>query len=606
MVSKYKPFMIKDFRSGQVNAREPWLIPEDAFVEITNGFIKNGVLQKRLGYAFFGSMVHFVPTEVVSDTGQSASHTLANIPARADKAGSVVISDDSGPPKVLTDDGLGGFTGDDNGSTIDYETGVIAIEWDAVPTSPINVAYSYIPGLPIMDIAPYFTTAGSSTLLAFDTKRVAKWDPVNAEFDDIAISPITSLPADRFTGSDSDYFHSTNWNGIMYFTNNINQLDSYNGSTLAEVIVNLGAGNIDFTCLLVFAYKDHLITFRTTEGGTLHGQRARWATAGSVDFTNDGFVDAPTSDLITGGAFLGDELVMFFERSIWILQFSQDVNLPFKWEKIDSFNGISATNSVVPFPSQIDAVSPTKIISTNGLNTRIENLKLPDVVQTFNQEAFDRIYSIFLDELDLELISYPAIESEFNDNMIVHNKFNDAWSQFNIGFHSFGKWIVDEDLAWDDFNEEIWDELEQTWDADTTQAGFPIVLAGEASGGTVFKLNDTGADNAQPISFLARTKRLNPYIDEGFSARLGWVDFLFTVDVSTTIDVTLFLDEDASPYKTVTITFEGAPGIKVWKRVYSGVISDFHEIELTNNAVAETPLIHAIVPYFLPVEGKLG
>lgn len=589
--------MIKDFRSGQVNAREPWLIPEDAFVTLINGFIKNGILQKRLGYNLLGCMVHLVEDESVPDTTQSATHTLANIPARAGKAGSVVITDSSGTPKVLTDDGSGNFTGDDNGSTINYTTGLINIEWDVVPTGPITVDYSYIPGEPIMGIAPHYSSSGSATLLAFDTKRVAEWDPVNSEFDDIT-------KTDRFSGTNLKYFHVTNWNGIMYFTNNNNPLDSYDGTNLSIVTVDLGVSPITFTCLLVFAYKDHLVTLRTTEDGTLHGQRARWATAGSTDFTNDGFVDAPTSDLITGAAFLGDELVVFFERSIWILRFTQDVNLVFRWQRIDAFSGVIATNSIVSFPRQIDAVSSTKIISTNGLNARVENLKIPDIVQTFNQEGFDFIYAIFLDELDLLLISYPSIESELNDNTIVRNKFNDSWSQYNIGFHVFGKWIVDKDLAWDDYTTEFWDEMEQIWDDDTTQAGFPIVLAGASTGGEIFKLNDTGADNGESISFLALSKRLNPYIDEGFRARLGWVDFLLTSDPNTTLDVTLFLDEDLTSYKTETITFTAAAGTKVWKRVYSGATSEFHSIELSNDAIGETPLIHAIIPYFRPVEGK--
>lgn len=595
MVSKYKPFIIKDFRSGQVNAREPWLIPEDAFVSIINGFIKNGILQKRLGYSLLGDVGNFIPTENVTDTSQAGTHTLANIPVQP---GSIVMTDSSGPSQVITDDGNGVLLGDGVG-TINYDNGEMGFTWTVTPNSPINVAYNYIPGLPIMGIFPHYTSSGSATLLAFDTKRVFEWDPVDARFDDITL-------LDTFNGSISNYFHVTNWNGTMYFTNNVDQLYSYNGSILAPVVVNLGAGAITFTSLLVFAYKDHLVTLRPTEAGTLHGQRARWATAGSTDFTNDGFVDAPTSDLITGAAFLGDELIVYFERSIWVLKFTQDVNLVFRWQRIDAFSGVIATNSVVSFPRQIDAVSSTKIISTNGLNATVENLKIPDIVQTFNQEGFNLIYSIFLDELDLHLISYPAIESEINDNMIVRNKFNNSWSQFDIGFHVFGKWIVDKDLAWDDYTTEFWDEMEQIWDDDTTQAGFPIVLGGASSGGSVFKLNDTGADDDESISFLARTKRLNPYIDEGFKARLGWVDFLLTSDPTTTLDVTLFLDEDDVPYRTETITFSEAEGIKVWKRVYSGVISEFHSIELSNDAIGQTPLIHAIIPYFRPIEGKLN
>lgn len=38
--------------------REPWLLPQDAFVTLRNCHLKNGVLQKRKGYSFFAQICH--------------------------------------------------------------------------------------------------------------------------------------------------------------------------------------------------------------------------------------------------------------------------------------------------------------------------------------------------------------------------------------------------------------------------------------------------------------------------------------------------------------------------------------------------------------------
>lgn len=598
MVAKYKPFPIRDFRSGQVTNKEPWLIPEDAFPSITNGFIRNGVLQKRLGHSQFAEMVHFVNDEAVADTTNPVQGTLSNIPVRALKAGSVIFTDSTGTPQVMTDDGDGGFTGDGTG-TINYTTGVYSLTWDAGPTGPITVDYSFVPGNAIMGIANHTPAAGGSNLLVFDTLRVAKWNVSTSVLDDIP-------QADRFSGTNIQFFHWANWAGILYFTNNNDVLDSYDGSSLSTVTVDLGAGAIAFTCLLVFAYKDHLICFRTTEAGTLKAQRARWATAFGTDFTNDGFVDAPTSEFIKGGAFLGDDLVIFFERSIWLLKHTQDTNLPFRWEKIDSFLGSFATHSVLSFSEEVDAISPSKVISTDGLSARVKNFAIPEIVQDFDQSqnSFDLIYAIFLEELDLQFTSYPNANSTLNDRILVYNRLNRTWSIFNIGFHSFGAWTVDSDLTWDTFGEATWDQTEQIWNANTGQAGFPVTLGG-SDGGVLFKLNDTSADNGASFEFSATTKKLNPYIDNGFKARLGWVDFLVDTDAAVTLDIALFIDENPAAYKTDTLTFSGDGG-KVWLRVYSGAIGEFHQIKLSKDASGQTPMIHAIVPYFLPVEGKFG
>ncbi len=91
------------------------------------------------------------------------------------------------------------------------------------------------------------------------------------------------------------------------------------------------------------------------------------------------------------------------------------------------------------------------------------------------------------------------------------------------------------------------------------------------------------------------------------------------------LDIELYLDQTTTPYKTETITFDDdtpADGEKVWKRVYSGEVGDFHQIglqktgigELTWNeiedtwnditeswdVVGQTPIIHAMIPYFAP------
>ncbi len=601
MVVGYEAFPISDFKSGQVNVREPWLVPEDAFESLQNGFIKNGVLQKRLGYSQWAEMAHFVSAENIADTSQSASHTLSNLPVRSGVVGTVVITDSGGGPQTLTDDGEGGFTGDGTTSTINYTTGAIALEWDAVPTGAVQVSYSFVDGNAIMGIANHITPVGGSNLLVFDTQRVAKWDVLTSGLNDIP-------KADRFSGSTSQFFHWANWAGTLYFTNNSDVIDSYNGTSLSKPTVNLGAGNITLTCLLVFAYKDHLVCFRTTEDGTLHAQRARWATAGGIDFTNDGFVDAPTSEFINGGAFLNDELVIFFEKSIWLFKHTQNVDLPFRWEKIDSFSGSLAKHSILSFSNEVSAVSASNVISTDGLSARVENLKVPDAVQDFDQENFDLIYSIFLEELDLQFISYPNANSTTNDRMLVRNRVNNTWSIFTIGFHSLGGWTVDADLTWDGFGETTWDEVEPTWDANTGQAGFPVTLAGTTAG-VVYKLNTTGADNTAAFEFSVKTKKLNPYVKKGFKARLGYVDLLVDRDDSVTLDVALFINEDSSAYQTDTLTFDDPSDSnddKVWKRVYSGAIGEFHSMVLSKSATGQTPKIHAIIPYFLPVKGKFG
>jgi len=145
------------------------------------------------------------------------------------------------------------------------------------------------------------------------------------------------------------------------------------------------------------------------------------------------------------------------------------------------------------------------------------------------------------------------------------------------------------------------DDIDYSFDDKELQAGYPTTLMGCRTG-YIYKLNDGGSDNGVAIEFEVEGGQWNPFVKEGKQACLGWIDFLVDKDELCTFDVKFYLNGEASVYqtKTITCTETGTNKDKVWKRIYSGAIADFHQIEITNNAVNNTPRIHCINPYFAP------
>jgi hypothetical protein len=118
--------------------------------------------------------------------------------------------------------------------------------------------------------------------------------------------------------------------------------------------------------------------------------------------------------------------------------------------------------------------------------------------------------------------------------------------------------------------------------------------------GTVMKLFDGGADNGAAIECSAKMGRWNPYFKKGHKAILGWVKFLVTTNENASFDVKFYSDSENTSYKTVPVTCSetGTLRDKVWKVADAGAEGDFHMMELGNNGTANSPRIHAIVPYF--------
>lgn len=66
----FKPFLIADMKTGKMLSRHPWLLPQDGFETLKNCHLKDGVLEKRRGYVFFGRMLK-VDTDTKAPTLQT-------------------------------------------------------------------------------------------------------------------------------------------------------------------------------------------------------------------------------------------------------------------------------------------------------------------------------------------------------------------------------------------------------------------------------------------------------------------------------------------------------------------------------------------------------
>jgi len=418
---------------------------------------------------------------------------------------------------------------------------------------------------------------------------------------------------EEFTGTDSDFFWVENWNGKTYITNNQDQIQKYDGTDLAGLYVDLdtegGPDNDLNSCLLIFLYKSRLVLLRTNESGTSHYQRARWCDINNPEtWPADNYVDAPTEDWIVSADFMGEDLIVWFERSVWRLAYTGDVSLPFRWEKLADTEGCYASFSLVTFSDEQICVGPTRIIASDGREVYGIDEKIPDFMLQWNQDAVSYCYGLVLEE-EMEMwISYPEQGESAATAVLVMNYETNSFStyEFYTNPHCFGYSSLESSVTWEDYPDTSWDELTTTWDDKSLQGGYPTTLMGDRSG-YVWQVNSTDSDNAENIEFEALSGRWNPYTQAGEKAHLGYVDFLVDKSSLASFDVYFYLNSESSSFKnqTVSCAETNTGRDKVWKRVYVNAVADFHRIKITNNASGNRPKIHAVVPYFRPAGGLI-
>ena len=555
----YQPYLISDLKHGLELGIKPWLIPQDAFSSMKNAFLYRGVLEKRLGHTQFDRFVHFIDDEAVGASGtDNYTGTLDNIPVRDAEFtdGTLTISVDSS----------GTITGDGTG-TFNNTTGVFDITFSGNTTDAVTVDYNYYPGNAIVGIENYYTNAGVQELLIFDTKRCGKYNETTEEIDDLT-------QTDVWGGSQDNFIWAENWKDRLFVTNNQARPYSYDGTSFTALMMDIDddATNEVTTVLMFFSYKERLVALRTTEDGVSYQQRARWCKAGDPDTWDEsdggGYVDAPTLDWIMAADFIGDDLIVWFERSVWRLKYTGNSTLPFRWEQIAATDGSYSTFGTFSFSDEVVTIGSTSIVATDGLDAYSIDKKVPDIVLDIDQSLFDNTFAVVIEENNQVLISYPTIGQTENNETICLNYEGNSWSKFDFGFNCYGYFSEANELTIDDIDD-AFDDLEITFDARTNQVGFPTTLAGDTSG-YIWKINDGGADNGSDIEFEVICGRWNPFIKDGRMGRLGWVDFLVERDPGISFNVDFYVDQEPVAHTTETVTCDSDSDTeeKIWKRAY--------------------------------------
>jgi len=170
----YTPYLISNYSTGYDREVQPWLLPEDAWVDLLDGFVYRGVTQKRDGYLGFATGLNSVRTESRMVHNITYSYTVTGDIDGVNDAYTIQLTTPvtigsvhvfgSNPVQQLDDDGAGAFTGDGTG-TINYVTGAVTVTFTAPPAlgSTVTVTYGNY-GVGDGTVGPYTNTLANTPI----------------------------------------------------------------------------------------------------------------------------------------------------------------------------------------------------------------------------------------------------------------------------------------------------------------------------------------------------------------------------------------------------------------------------------------------------------
>lgn len=243
----YSPYFVGPYKTGLEKDMDSYLIPEEAFQELENAYVWRGRVYKKGGCELLGIEANSIyagrlgkrTISLAARTGGADVYNLAITANALDlpiEPGSLIITDGI---TTFTDNGTGGFVvtpvagnGTVNAPT-NYATSAINITFNvgnagAAVTATFLVAVGN--NSPVMGLREFdIQSSIDPGLVAFDLKSAYQFNRTTSIFDqtrfyksEAAPFPVqTTTNLVNWTGSDTDFFFSTNFQGAFFATNNV-------------------------------------------------------------------------------------------------------------------------------------------------------------------------------------------------------------------------------------------------------------------------------------------------------------------------------------------------------------------------------------------------
>ncbi len=468
----YSPLKITGMKTGLVQDREEFILPDDAYPVLQNAYVWRERILRKNAYELLGRLQRTIAVNVVLVAGSANLKTALSLGATASITPGTINLVGSVDGTTYTDPAKNGTLlatgGTGTGGTINYFTGVITITSGAGET--ITGTLDYYPGLPVMGIRIRDAqNATNNQTVFFDTVYAYIYNGTKfVEF----------LPGTTWTGTDAEFFWTTNFwiadlNRKLFWATNYsvsgdpirytNGVTGTNWIDFLPVINAAGDQLLQALCLLPF--KGSMIAFNTKEGplagGKFYTNRIRWAAIGNpitvvsaiVTIVNPnawrddirgqgGFIDIPTNEDIVSVGFVRDNLVIYCERSTWQLRSTNRTIQPFILEKVNSELGAESTFSTIQFDTSLMGIGDKGIVECDSYKSERIDIKIPDFVFRLadSNDSTSRIQGIrdFEQRLAYWTVVQASQGTRYPNTRLVYNYENDSWATFTDSLTALG------------------------------------------------------------------------------------------------------------------------------------------------------------------------
>lgn len=417
---------------------------------------------------------------------------------------------------------------------------------------------SALTGVPHV-IKEFFMRDGSSFLMVVTHTRFYFYNTATSAFVSLGtLTGVSSEPADYDTAFDRFYITNYNdypqyWDGAAGTMTVVPALDA---TTATDVEGNVNA----VKARLIKGFANFLVLGNTLEDSNEFPSRVRWSRYGNPDLWENtaagagqaGYADVGDVDAIVAMRRLKDYLVIYKEKSIWVMQYVGPPTI-FVFRRVVDGIGCVSSRAVAELINGHIFFSSQGVFSFDGVSLQPVSDRINiDFFASLNRSKLRLMNALFIED-DFEILfPFVRVSESWPTQALVYNYLTGAFGMRDLPATALGSWTQSASQSWDSFPAGVtWDDVPGIWDQSSLAAEGPIQLFGDSSG-FIYRMNHVDlADTANYEGYfktkafdfgnpnmIKRVQRIQPLI-----SREGDIDLEVRVAaLETPYDTTSFSD----------------------------------------------------------------
>lgn len=281
--------------------------------------------------------------------------------------------------------------------------------------TPINTS-AIFSGAQICGLHFFEKSDQTRYLIAIGDSKIAYWDAAS----------LTGNPTD-ITGSititPGSLCDSATFRDTALFTNDSDAPFQWSGTGNATTMtVPTNLTNARF----VKVFQSYTVLANVTVAGTHYGSRIYYSNINKIDtWTDLDFVDVSRDDgqVITGLKVLGDKLVIFKDRTIWVAQFTGNADAPLSFSQANSSVGCVSFQTIQEKDNGLEFLSWDGLYFFDGFNSyKLSDRLNKTFTSDMNPVKFSNACSMYQHTKNRYWLGIALSGSSTNNRVITHTR----------------------------------------------------------------------------------------------------------------------------------------------------------------------------------------